>query len=102
MTRRSSLMEKYLAASPQFEFISSKEEAEHRFGYLFSSRNIKYLRFALERFFDGATLDEIGKRNGCSRQYVNECEEKALDIISHSVRFRSRRPASDTMEPTPR
>ena len=83
--RESNIKSKFLDFAPIFDELDSIEDAKDMFSPFFSSRQEKLLDIALERYFEGTPLREIGERYNCTREYIRQCETQALKIIAQNI-----------------
>ena len=84
-TRIGNIRTKFETIVPMFKTLASKDDAYNEFSHLFTEKQMKLLDIAVERYFDNTPGDTIGGRIGCSREYIRQCEEKALKIISENL-----------------
>jgi len=79
--RIGNIRKKFLDKVPAFGDFSSKDEAYDAFKGRFKPTQQKFLDIALERFYEGSTLLSIASRFNFSREYIRQCEDKALSIL---------------------
>jgi len=80
--RFDNIQTKFIDEVPEFENFETINDAYAILSDCFSAKQKFLLDIALERFFDGHTLEAIGARHNWTREYVRQCENKALKIIS--------------------
>jgi hypothetical protein len=75
----------YDKVEPIKPILSRFDGAEEAYTYLSSNlkpAHCKWLAILLERYYKHKTMDNVAKSLGVSRQYINECEKKAIGILS--------------------
>jgi hypothetical protein len=60
----------------------NKDEAAIYLDDMFKSKQKKFLDVLLNRFYKHKTLEEIGQQYSNTREYIRQCEDKAIEIIS--------------------
>lgn len=79
--RLENLEEKFKELKPFFDGFSNKEQAFKLLSESFGPKQIKCLEALLERYFEQVTLQTVADSWGVSREYVRQCENKAIVIL---------------------
>jgi len=82
--RLTNIKTKFLDKIPSLGRYNSRDEAYQAFHSYFRPSQTKFLDIALERYYEGRTLEAIASRFDCTREYIRQCEEKALNIIAEN------------------
>lgn len=82
LTRIQKIENKYDLIKPVLSQHATIDDAKANLDYFFSKTQKKFLNAALERYYNHRTLQEIGDEWNVSREYVRQCEDRALKIIS--------------------
>ena len=84
-TRVENIRFKFEGIVPQLKDIETKDEAYAQFSSYFTDKQLKFLDIMLERYYNNTTGTRMGEEYGCTREYIRQCEEKALQIISLNI-----------------
>lgn len=78
------LKTKYQDLAPMLDKFESADKAYTYLEHFFKPRQKKMLEILVERYYHrNKTLDEIGKKRGVTREYIRQCENKAIEIIKN-------------------
>lgn len=81
--KRLEFMEKkFEPVVPLLQKFESMDKAFEYLHPLFKTRQTKFLEIILRRFFNHETMENIAKDWGVSREYIRQCENNALKILT--------------------
>lgn len=83
--RLENLEKKFEELKPHLDQFSNKQQALQLLSGVFTPKQVKYLEALLERYYDHVTLQHIADMWGVSREYVRQCENKAISILKDKV-----------------
>jgi DNA-directed RNA polymerase sigma subunit (sigma70/sigma32) len=77
---------KYQTLAPMLDKFESGDKAFTYLEHFFKPRQKKLLEVLIERYYyRDRTLDQIGKKRGVSREYIRQCENKAIEILTQTM-----------------
>jgi hypothetical protein len=80
LKRINTLQDKLSILSPVLSN-KTKTDAYSKFEHIFKPTQKSFLKILLDRYYDNTTLAEIGKEYNVSREYVRQCQDKAVQIL---------------------
>jgi len=79
---------KYKDLKPMLDKFETSDKAFTYLEHFFKPKQKKLLEILVERYYyRDKTLDEIGKKRGVTREYIRQCENKAIEILTQSMSF---------------
>jgi DNA-directed RNA polymerase sigma subunit (sigma70/sigma32) len=79
---------KYKDLKPMLDKFETDDRAFMYLEHFFKPRQKKLLEILVERYYhQDRTLDEIGKKRGVTREYIRQCENKAIEILKKAMSF---------------
>jgi DNA-directed RNA polymerase sigma subunit (sigma70/sigma32) len=80
LKRINALQDKLSILSPVLSN-KTKTDAYSKFEHIFNPTQKSFLKILLDRYYDHTTLAAIGKEYNVSREYVRQCQDKAVQIL---------------------
>lgn len=79
---------KYRDLKPILDKFESDSQAFTYLEHFFKPKQKKLLEILIERYYhQDRTLDEIGKKRGVTREYIRQCEDKAIETLKRAMSF---------------
>lgn len=80
------LESKYKELAPTLNEFGSSQRAFVCLEHFFKPKQKKLLEILIERYYQrNKTLDDIGKSRGVTREYIRQCENKAIEILKKAL-----------------
>lgn len=75
------LKDKYEPVKSLLDSYDSVDKARAGLGIWFKDKEDHLVNVLIDRYYNRKTLDEIGKKERVTREYIRQCENKAISIL---------------------